>query len=271
MNLRRVLVGTAAAVASAAGLVLGQTSAFASTYLSGSRGYDLSYPQCGASYPSGAFGIVGVNAGYPFTYYNSCFSAQWAYATQTASPSVYINTGYDPSYTAVDGRHTLTECANLSTSISGTTGQKQAWAVGCSEAERSIGWASCQSATDPGTCTTTITPAAWWLDVETGNSWCGQPSTNCTDLSLNQYTIQAILDTLHSRSTSPVGVYSTGYQWSSIVGGNQITGVSADWLATAQRSAKRARSYCASTGFTGAAPVWLVQFLPGSYDADYAC
>jgi hypothetical protein len=271
MKLRRPLLGTAATVATIVGLLIGSTSAFATTYATGSSGYDISYPQCGASYPAGAFGIVGVNAGYPFTYYNSCFTSEWAYATRTASPSLYINTGYDPSYTAVDSRHTLSDCLTRSALVAGTAAQQQAWAVGCSEAQRSIGWASCQNATDPGSCTTTVAPAAWWLDIETGNSWCGLSGTTCSDLTLNEYTVQGILDTLHRRSPSPVGVYSTSYQWTVIVGNHPVTGVNADWVATAQRSARRAKAYCASSGFTGAAPVWLVQFLPGSYDADYAC
>ena len=42
-----------------------------------------------------------------------------------------------------------------------------------------------------------------------------------------------------------------------------------DPLATGARSLKRARSYCASTGFTGA-PVWLIQYV-ATYDRDYVC
>src|SRR5579864_7520298 len=49
-------------------------------YVSGTTGYDYSYLQCGAKAPSASFGIVGVNAGYPFTYYNSCLAAEFAAA-----------------------------------------------------------------------------------------------------------------------------------------------------------------------------------------------
>lgn len=271
VKLRHSLIGPVAVLATAAVMLIGQVSAAAATYSPNTTGYDISYPQCNSTYPSGQFGIVGVNGGYPFTYYNSCFTSEWAYAAPNRS--LYINTGYDPSYTSIDTRHSTQDCVNRSTAVNAATSQQRAWAVGCSEAERSVAYASCQDPTLANPCATTVASAAWWLDIETGNSWCGQPSTACSDLSLNQYTIQGILDTLHRLSNAPVGVYSTSYQWSAIVGSNPIlfSGIAADWLATGLRSTKRARQYCSSAGFTGSAPIWLVQYLPGSYDADYAC
>ena len=274
---RHSLAGGLAVLGAAAALVVAQIGVLAtSVYPQGSTGYDISYPQCQTSYPTGAFGIVGVNKGYPFTYYNPCFASEWDSAQTTASVSVYINTGYDPSYTnSTDGRHTTADCVTRSTGVGANGAQQSAWAVGCSEAERSVEYASCGDNVIPSTCSTIVSPAAWWLDVESGNSWCGQAGTSCSDLSLNDYTIQGVLDTLHRLSNSqvPVGVYSTSSQWTAIVGwaAPAFTGIDADWLATGARSAKSARSYCKTTGFTGSAPVWLVQFLPGRYDADYAC
>jgi hypothetical protein len=262
---------TVAVLAAGAALVLGQVSAAAATYSSGTVGYDISYPQCNSAYPSGAFGIVGVNAGFPFTYYNSCFTSQWAYAAPNRS--LYINTGYDPSYTTVDSRHSTQDCVDRSATVNAPSPQQQAWAVGCSEAERSVAYASCQDPTLANPCTSTVAPAAWWLDIETGNSWCGQQGTNCGDLTLNQYTIQGILDTLHRLSTAPAGVYSTSNQWNAIVGSNPMpfSGIAADWVATGLHNVKQAKRYCTGAGFTGSAPIWLVQYLSGSYDADYAC
>jgi hypothetical protein len=272
---RRFWGGGAVVAATAAGFVFGQTSALAATYPSGAVGYDISYPQCHHDYPSGTFGIVGVNAGYPFTYYNQCFSSEWSTAQRTASPSLYINTGYDPTYIDTsDGRHSTLDCVLKAGATSGTIDQQLAWAVGCSEAQRSLAWASCGDNAVPPTCSTTVSPAAWWLDVETGNSWCGQPMSRCTDVSLNRYAIQGIVDTLHdplaNPASAPVGVYSTSRQWSSIVGGNRLHGIQANWVATGARSAKTAKSSCQRSGFTGA-PVQLVQFASGSHDADYAC
>lgn len=247
-----------AALGSALGAVLlvianvAATAAF-NPYTSGTVGYDFSYVQCGSTAPVAAFGVVGVNAGYPFTYYNSCLSAEYAAAARTGNAALYVNTGYDPTYTAIDGRHTTQACANSSSTISGTQAQQAAWAVGCSEAQRDISYASSAPA---------ASPSAWWLDVEAANSW------STTDLSLNRYTIQGIVDTLRQATAAPVGIYSTPYQWSAITGGYQAP-VDADWVATGQRNLKRARAYCGSTGFTGAR-IWLVQYVT-SIDNDYVC
>lgn len=236
-------------------LVAVHTSAAAAfdPYISATSGYDYSYPQCGSAAPNASFGIVGVNGGYPFTYYNNCLAAEYAAAAKSGNASVYMNTGYDPTYTAIDGRHTTQDCATQSQNVTGTQAQQAAWAVGCSEAERDVAYASGQSATSP---------TAWWLDVETANSW------SSTDLSLNRYTIQGIITTLRSNTAAPIGAYSTSYQWSVITGGYQAP-VDANWVATGQSSLKRAKRYCSSAGFTGAR-VWLVQYV-ATYDHDYVC
>ena len=111
--LRRLL--PIAAVLSTAGvLVANQVGAMA--YISGSTGYDISYPQCGGHYPTGAFGIVGVNGGYPFVHYNPCLADEYGH---TPNAALYINTGYDPIYTQVDGKHSTPECVTQSASIQG--------------------------------------------------------------------------------------------------------------------------------------------------------
>ena len=246
---RRGLVGVGLAGVMAVATHIGAAAAF-DPYAG--AGYDFSYVQCGTSTPAGQFGIVGVNAGYPFTYYNSCLSSEYG-AAPAGARSLYVNTGYDPSYTTIDGRHTTQECANASAQVSATPVQQAAWAVGCSEAERDVAYANLQAATEP---------AAWWLDVETANSW------STTDLSLNRFTLQGAVTELRSLSTAPIGVYSTASQWSAITDGYQPP-IDATWIATGQRSSKRARAYCKATSFTGA-PIWLVQYV-GSYDHDSAC
>lgn len=243
-------------VLAAAGIIVAlsaNASAGFNPYSSGSTGYDYSYIQCGSPAPASSFGIVGVNAGYPFTYYNSCLAAEYAAAVKTGNAAVYMNTGYDPTYTAIDGVHTTQACANSSGTIAGTTSQQAAWAVGCSEAQRDLAYASAHSAT---------AATAWWLDVETANSW------STSDLSLNAYAIQGIVATLRQSTSVPIGVYSTSSQWTAITGGYQAA-VDANWVATGQRSAKRAKQSCASSGFTGA-KVWLVQYV-ATYDRDLAC
>src|SRR5690348_14446576 len=218
---------TLAAVGSVAMLVATQIGASAAVNPYSGAGYDFSYVQCGVSAPSAQFGIVGVNAGYPFTYYNNCLTAEYN-AAPAGHASVYVNTGYDPSYTAIDGRHTEQDCASASGQVNGTAAQQAAWAVGCSEAERDVGYATSQGA---------VAPAAWWLDVETANSW------STSDLSLNRYTIDGLVTRLRALTSTPIGIYSTSSQWGAITGGYQPA-VDATWVATGQRTLKRARSYC---------------------------
>src|ERR1700681_3133837 len=238
--LRKLVFGLPVAVGVVVALTANASAGF-NPYVSGTTGYDYSYPQCGSAAPASSFGIVGVNAGYPFTHYNSCLAAEYAAASRTGNVAVYMNTGYDPTYTAIDGIHTTQSCANASTSIAGTQSQQAAWAVGCSEGQRDVSYAAAQSAS---------APTAWWLDVEIANSW------STSDLSLNKYTVQGIVATLRQSTSVPIGVYSTASQWTAITGGYQAP-VDANWVATGQRTVKRARQSCGSAGFTGA-KVWLV-------------
>jgi hypothetical protein len=243
------LLSLASILTTAGSLLAGQVGPVG--YTPQSTGYDISYPQCGGAYPAGAFGVVGVNGGYPFVHYNPCLSDQYRHSPH---PALYINPCYDPLYLQVDGQHTTPQCLAQSAAIKGSAEQKPAWAVGCSEASRSIAYAVSQGVAKP---------KGWWLDVETENSW------SSTDLSLNQYTIQGIVDTLHRHSAAAVGIYSTGYQWRVITGGLPVSGVRANWVATGSPSAREAAAHC-GTGFSGA-PVWLVQYLRGGFDINYVC
>jgi hypothetical protein len=223
-------------------------------YVRGTTGYDFSYLQCGSSAPHASFGIVGVNAGYPFTYYNSCLQSEFSAAAHSGNGAVYVNTGYDPTYTAIDGRHTTQSCATESQSLRTDSAHQAAWAVGCSEAQRDLDYAAGQSA---GSAT------AWWLDVETANSW------STSDLTLNQYAIEGLVSTLRTAVSVPIGIYSTPSQWTAIAGAYDPP-VDANWLATGQTNIRHARSHCGHPGFTGA-PVWLVQYTTSSYDHDSVC
>jgi hypothetical protein len=149
-----------------------------------------------------------------------------------------------------------------SAAVAGNAEQQAAWAVGCSEANGDYTYASGKGINSAAT---------WWLDVETGNSWCGQPSTACTDLSLNQYTIQGLIDTFTHIGAVPVGIYSNRTQWAAIVGNLPVTGVTSVWVASGTSTAQQAATYCSSSASFAGAPVSLVQFLGSSVDRDYAC
>src|SRR5437588_4475570 len=98
-----MLKALAAVTAAAVALVFGQTALAAGNPYSG-QGSDISWPQCGKSYPTGAaFGIVGVDHGRPFdpdNQYgpNACLAGEYAWAQKTGRGDLYINTGYDPTY-----------------------------------------------------------------------------------------------------------------------------------------------------------------------------
>ncbi len=221
--------------------IFASASAWAATdpYPTGHTGYDISYPQCPPKPTAGDFGIIGVNDGRPFTR-NPCLAGEVSLAPTTTLPSLYINTAFSTAYR----KQITSACLSLSASITGTNGQKQAWAIGCSEAQASINYAGATNI------------AMWWLDVETGNSWS---SSNPT---LNQYAINGAASRLEQTGL-PVGVYSSASMWSTITGGNKFTptNIAADWEASG--------GSC-TTPFT-ASPVWLLQTVTSGLDTDYAC
>src|SRR3989440_12733133 len=103
------LLSFASILATATSLLANQATPVA--YTPRSTGYDISFPQCGGAYPAGAFGVVGVNGGYPFVHYNPCLADEYKGSPRAA---LYINTGYHPLYTQVDGRHTTAACVTRS-------------------------------------------------------------------------------------------------------------------------------------------------------------
>jgi len=307
---RGVRIGVVVASIAAA-FAIGSASALA--YQSGTIGFDVSYPQCGKTYPSNtrigappavtpharfstvrslaamtqvtradgtppgavsqsttanprattrpvaavprAFGIVGVDSGYPFMSLvhpgNPCMADEYAHSP---NPALYVNTGYDPIYEKPD--HTTPECTTKSQSLPTDGAHQRAWAVGCSEAQKDLTYVTQQGVVNPG---------GWWLDVETGNSWS-------SDKTLNQYAIQGLIDTLLSSNATPVGIYSNNYMWSAIVGSNAVTGQSADWYATGLTTAQAAAPYCSSAYSFAGDPVKLAQFVVGgTIDRDLAC
>lgn len=233
-------------------------------------GYDISYPQCGHSYPSGQkFGVVGVNGGLANDA-NPCLSSElnWALAspglTSPAQPgaSLYINTA-DPGPGVADWP--TTGSPNPYGTCAGGWTQACAYTYGQARAGYSYGLASAVNGSLAST-------APWWLDIETGNSWATSSTSGYAGL--NIATIQGFAAGLHgSGATGPVGTYSTASQWLSITGLNASSSPAyfasaPDWVAGAG-SLKQAQSDC-SASFTGGR-VALVQYPAGSFDGDYAC
>ncbi len=237
---------------------------------SAASGYDISYPQCGQSYPSGQrFGVVGVNGGLANDA-NPCLTSELTWATGSqgltspsqAAASLYINTA-DPGPGVADWP--TSSSSNPYGTCSGGWSQACAYAYGQARAQYSYGLVA-------GDDQSLASGAPWWLDIETGNSWATSSTSGSTGL--NVATIQGFVAGLQgSGAAGPVGIYSTASQWQA------ITGLSAsasrtyfasepDWVAGAG-SLKQAQSKC-SASFTGGR-VALTQYPAGGFDGDYAC
>ena len=257
---RRAVLAVVAAVLATSTVTAGPASARGNTASKPTTrsavvpGYDIGWPQCPSSVPgSAAFGIVGVNHGLAYSV-NSCLSSQYRWAPGfTKAPAFYTNTANPgPISTHWNNPGFPQACVDPSSASD----------TGCAY---DYGWNAAASAfaTAASAATTTVAAThAWYLDVETGNSWNGSTSANAAD-------IQGGIDYLHSRGVATVGVYSTGYQWGVITGGYGIAGAP-DWVAGAS-GARQAAGWCGpSYSFSGGA-VHLVQYPQSGFDANYAC
>lgn len=281
-------------LAATATLALAASPALALT--GGTVGNDISYPQCGGAFPTGAsFGIVGVNDGRPGTL-NPCLGTyngspagselSWAARTNATAKILYVNTA-DPgnmynrqpvadwptgsSPTDPYGSCTTVQVGHgKNVATVGANSTACAWQYGHDRATQDASWLQTAAGavgadTNPGDYT-------WWLDVETANSW----QSGGTGQAMNVAVLRGMADAfqhLTGTAAPTVGVYSTSYQWGQITGtpstgalGN-LAGVPT-WIpgATSQQDAA---SRCAPSSFTGG-PVQLAQWTT-TYDNDYAC
>ncbi len=220
-------------------------------YASRAVGFDLSFPNCSARLHHGRrFAVVGANNGRPFTI-NPCAEEEWSRSVQATGtrPSLYFNTAYDGNY----WHHITPGCAVAvrSVHVFGTrTGRglvlaRSAWEIGCSEFEFA-------RSTPPGT------PAMWWADVETGNSWSPHPG-------LNRMTLDGIAWAMRfGKGHEVAGIYSASFMWAALTGSRGWTTtphVAAMWVAGGSCATSIART-----------PAWLSQGgLVFGIDADVAC
>jgi hypothetical protein len=225
--------------------------------------YDVAYPQCGGALPaSPTGGIVGVNDGIVLSA-NPCLAQEWAWAAKasTYAPALYANTGNPgPAYSShwPTGATTPQACDGSDS-------------VDCSY---DYGWnAAKDSFADAARAVSTPAAYAWWLDVETGNSWqtleaaYGQTSTaRANDIAALQGEVAA----LHGLGVATIGVYSTTYQWTKITGGTGTTFAGSPAWVAGTGSKTTAQANCASTSFTGGR-ITLAQYAASGFDADNHC
>lgn len=231
-------------------------------------GNDVSYPQCGSRLPVGqAFGIVGVNGGLANTN-NPCFTEQLAWAQgsngSTGQPkaALYVNTANPTKATASkwpkDNTVYNTEVSNPYGTCADTDGAACSYIYGYTRAYED---AQMRNVTNPSAY-------KWWLDVETGNSW------SSSDLVANTASLEGMADYFKSITVAGLGIYSTSYQWNSIVGNN----VDADsplynvesWLAGA-RTERAAKDNCSLPALTNGGKVTASQFVSKGLDNDISC
>jgi hypothetical protein len=267
-------------------------------------GNDLSYPQCGTTFPTGpAFGIVGVNGGLandlnpclgPSPAYPAYQQAElyWAVAVPTGATSqpkasLYLNTA-DPGNvyngtpiadwpttgtTPYGPCTTTTVTTGTGTYTVGQNSTACAWQYGSNKAAQDVSWvSSAASAIDAQAPPVTVPAAAsgypWWLDVETQNTWQGGASGQA----MNVADLQGMIAALQQAGATAVGGYATSAQWDTITGGTTSASGSLyqipDWIPGA-KTLTSAKANCGLASFT-AGRVAITQWS-GRPDHDYAC
>jgi hypothetical protein len=232
-------------------------------------GIDVSWPQCGAELPAEfGFAIVGVNAGRVYAP-NPCLGAGDASSQlEWAGPNadLYLNTanpGPDISGYWPHGQRSSRDCNTPARPGADTAdcAFMYGWNAAADsyqialDAFVSLGWADADAERVPGERT-------WWLDVETANSWRGNPS-------LNVAALQGAVAYLESVEAE-VGFYSTPLLWWRVTGGTDQFADYPAWHAGAA-DVEDARARCATdTAFTGGELV-MVQWVENSLDHNVLC
>ena len=223
------------------------------------RGYDISYPQCGGAYPlNPAFGIVGVNGGRVFSV-NSCLASQIAWGGGVAA-ELYVNTGNPgPALSSYwPTGQTAPRFCDAANPDTADCAYDYGWNAAKHSFETAVAaYASLRIATSPNATT-------WWFDVETSNSWRADVSLNVAALSGGLAYLRDVA------GVTKIGFYSTTQQWGTITGGTKVFAPLPSWGAGAS-SEKAARNHCVTTaGFTGGR-LAMVQWIEGGFDADIRC
>jgi hypothetical protein len=308
LSRRAVLAGLQALVAG--GLIVSTAGPGLAASLHGAStstptGNDISYPQCGRSFPTApAFAIVGLNGGLANTL-NRCFGPSssypsyaqselyWAVATATGATtqpkaSLYMNTA-DPgnvyngtviadwpvSSTSSDpygACMTTTVTTSSGTHTVGQNSQACAWQYGDNRAAQDATWLS--SAATAINAQESAHPVSklpgnypWWLDVETGNTW----QSGSSGQAMNVADMQGMVYALQAVGAAKIGAYSTSYQWGQITGTTALGTLSGipDWIPGAS-TLSAAKSNCKLAAFTGGRVV-VTQWFGHRFDGDFAC
>lgn len=242
-----------------------KTSAATASVAPAGPGVDVSWPQCGKPLPTGqTFAIVGVNNGLANNT-NPCLATQLSWARTSAGGTgqplvaLYVNTG-NPGRA---GSWWPTSNTYAGKTVANPYGVCKSGSVG-SACSYMYGYAK---AYDDANIRGISNPASymWWLDVETENTWS-------TDKFANKADLEGMADYFASIGAK-TGLYSTGFQWSQIVGtvpSSSKLYTLQSWLAGASSLAS-ATSKCAEAPLTGGGKVTMTQFITGGFDYNKSC
>lgn len=242
-------------------------------------GNDISYPQCGKTFPAGqGFGIVGVNGGIATTT-NPCLSTQLIWASQSrGTPNqpkiqLYVNTGNPGGLnTASWPKNNTDPMGDTAPNPHGTCDNSDslacAWQYGWNRAVDDVQNKFIPAALIAGV-SAVPSDYPWWLDVETVNSW-----KDGSDFAYqsNRAVLEAMVTYFQAKGLT-VGIYSTSYQWGVIVqsvpSGSNLNGLKS-WLPGAT-DLSGAQSKCSSSALTSGGTVTLTQYTTDTFDYDYSC
>ncbi len=217
----------------------------------GAVGHDISWPQCDRGQPEvGAFGIVGVTGGRPYTR-NACLSSQFAWAEGSpGGAAFYMNTS-NPGVESLALDWYAQRSPNPA--CAPTDELACAYDFGFNAAAEAFAYARESTGHAAG--------RLWWLDVETDNTW------SHTDIAANRASLQGSIDFLSRQPGVVVGVYTTPRMWFRIMGDHRLD--LPNWTAGAL-SLEAAVAHCDPAFSATGGPVVLSQWVEG-FDNDYVC
>jgi major membrane immunogen (membrane-anchored lipoprotein) len=237
-----------------------------------STGYDISFPQCGYSYPSSpGFGVVGVNGGKPFTT-NNCVASElvWAKGAANSQPSFYVNTANG----GPNGNGQWPTSQSTPDVCHGANTVPCSYDYGWNAAKNSFGVAvNAETSDGVSSPNQSAIDSPWWLDVETGNAW--EVKSNYYGPTASAYAndtamIEGEIAALKGFGVTSVGVYSTSQQWRAITDASTTNFPAVPVWIPGFATLSAAEAGCATASFTSAR-VGMIQYPSGTYDGDYDC
>ncbi|MEO5499173.1 MAG: hypothetical protein ABIR46_01585 [Candidatus Saccharimonadales bacterium] len=244
-------------------------------------GIDVSYPQCGKTLPTNhAFGIVGVNGGLATTT-NPCMAEQLKWAdkalgtTSQDKVQLYVNTANPGGLNTGSWPKSDVDSAGVSQVnpygvCDGRDSLGCAWMYGWNRALEDDTDRFQPAANQAGLSTQAV-DYVWWLDVETENTW--KTTTNEFSSRSNVAVLEGMTAYFGSVNAR-VGLYSTAYQWNTIVGSSVTPDSNLKGLPNWRpggASLKTAKDACNATPLTANGTVVLTQFVSKGLDYNYVC